>query len=448
MATHMSRKERKTPMSRDEPRTTFDRAFAKALREQLTRRRFRRQAGRGGLYAGGALSLPAILAACGIGPSASPSAAGSAAPTRSPVGGGEPAGTLNFANWELYIDPDENEDTTKSPTLLEFTDETDIAVNYVDAAIIGNNEFFAQIQPDLDAGNPTGWDLIVMTDWMIGNMIRLGYLESFDVAAHVPNFVANAADKYKNPSYDANNLHSVPWQSGITGIGVNPALVDEEITSLSQLFDPAFIQKYDGQIGMFSEMRDSMSLALLYNGVIPKDATLEDVEQAKATLLAQRPHVRDYFGQEYIDPLANGNLAITMAWSGDVFQLQFDNPDLQFVVPEEGGMLWVDNMAIPLNAEHPNDALAMMDWVYQPRIAAQIAEYVNYICPVPEAQDVIRQHAADAGNAEDRAYYEAVAESPLVFPTDDMLALVHSYKVIDEDEERQWNQHFDEVMQG
>jgi spermidine/putrescine transport system substrate-binding protein len=191
-----------------------------------------------------------------------------------------------------------------------------------------------------------------------------------------------------------------------------------------------------------------MSLALLYNGVTPKDATLEDVEQAKATLLAQRPHVRDYFGQEYIDPLANGNLAITMAWSGDVFQLQFDNPDLQFVVPEEGGMLWVDNMAIPLNAEHPNDALAMMDFVYRPEIAAQIAEYVNYICPVPAAQDVIRQHAAEADNAEDRDYLEAVAESPLVFPTEDMLTRLHSYKVIDEDEERQWNQQFDEVMQG
>jgi spermidine/putrescine transport system substrate-binding protein len=435
-------------MSSDQQRANFDRAIARALRGRYSRRAFLGKAGRGGIYAGAALSVSSILAACGIGPSGSPSGSGSAAPTRSPVGGGEPAGMLDFANWELYIDPDENEDTTKSPTLLQFTDETDIEVNYVDAAIIGNNEFFAQIQPDLEAGNPTEWDLIVMTDWMIGNMIRLGYLEHFDVAAHVPNFVANAADKYKNPSYDPNNLHSVPWQSGITGIGVNPALVEEEITSLSQLFDPAFIEKYNGQIGMFTEMRDSMSLALLYNGVTPKDATLEDVEQAKATLLAQRPHVRDYFGQEYIDPLANGNLAITMAWSGDVFQLQFDNPDLQFVVPEEGGMLWVDNMAIPLNAEHPNDALAMMDFVYRPEIAAQIAEYVNYICPVPAAQDVIRQHAAEADNAEDRDYLEAVAESPLVFPTEDMLTRLHSYKVIDEDEERQWNQQFDEVMQG
>jgi spermidine/putrescine transport system substrate-binding protein len=158
--------------------------------------------------------------------------------------------------------------------------------------------------------------------------------------------------------------------------------------------------------------------------------------------------VRGYYGNEYATDLANGSLAITMAWSGDVFQLQFDNPDLRFVVPEEGAILWVDNMAIPLNAEHPNDALAMMDYVYRPEVAAQIAEYVNYIVPVPAAQDIIRQHAAEAESDEDREYLEAVAESPLVFPTEDMLSKLYSYKVIDEEEEREWNELFQEVTQG
>jgi len=435
----------------DVQRTRLERAIARALRdERISRRRFLRQAGRGGLYAGGALSLPAILAACGIGPSGSPAAGASGAQataTPSPVGGGEPSGTLIFANWELYIDPGAGDDPQKSPTLAAFKDEIGVDTTYTEN-ILDNQSFFATIQPDLEAGNPTGYDIIVMTDWMIGNMIRLGYLERMDVARDVPNFLANAADKYKDPSYDPSNLHSVPWQSGITGIAYNPALVDEEITSMAQLLDPAMIEKYSGQIGMFTEMRDSMSFALLHNGVNPEEATLADAEAARDTLLAQAPHVRDYYGNEYTDPFTRENLAITMAWSGDVFQMKFDNPDLQFVVPEEGAVLWVDNMCIPKGAEHPNDALAMMDYVYRPEVAAQMTEWINYICPVPAAQDIIRQHAAEAESAEDREYLEAVAESELVFPTEDMLSRLHSYKVLDEEEERQWNELFDEVRQG
>ena len=428
------------PMS-DEQRTRLERAITRAIRQdRISRRQFLRKAGRGGVYAGAALSLPAILAACGIGPGASPSATAS----RAPVGGGDPSGTLNFANWPLYIDQD---DDGNSPTLQQFTEATSIDVEYTEN-IEDNQSFFGLVQPDLQEGNPTGYDIIVMTDWMIGNMIGLGYLEQIDVARDVPNFVANAADKYKNPSYDPNNAHTVPWQSGLTGIGYNPALVDEEITSMSQLLDPAKIEKYTGKIGMFTEMRDSMSFALLNNGVIPKDATMDDVEAAQQTLLAQAPHVRGYYGNEYAQGLADGSLAITMAWSGDVFQLQFDNPDLKFVVPDEGAILWVDNMAIPLNAEHPNDALAMMNYVYDPEVAAQIAEYVNFIVPVPAAQDIIRGHAAEAETDEDREYLEAVAESPLVFPTEEILGRLYSYKVIDEAEERAWNELFQVVTEG
>jgi spermidine/putrescine transport system substrate-binding protein len=433
----------------EEQRTRLEQAISRALQQdRYSRRNFLRKAGRGGLYAGGALSLPAILAACGISASGSPSSSAIAGqPTATPVGGGEPSGELIFANWELYIDPGKNDDPQKSPTLAAFKDKTGISTTYTEN-ILDNQSFFANIQPDLEAGNPTGYDIIVMTDWMIGNMVRLGYLEQIDVARDVPNFGANAATKYQNPSYDPNNLHSVPWQSGITGIAYNPALVDEEITSMAQLLDPALIEKYSGQIGMFVEMRDSMSFAMLYNEVNPEDATLADAEAARDTLLLQAPHVRKYYGNEYTDPFSNGNLAITMAWSGDVFQLQFDNPDLKFVVPEEGAILWVDNMCIPKAATHPNDALAMMDYVYDPAAAAQMTEWINYICPVPAAKDIILQHAEEAGPGEDRDYLEAVANSELVFPTDEMLARLHSYTVLDEEQERQWNELFQEVTQG
>jgi spermidine/putrescine transport system substrate-binding protein len=400
----------------------------------------------------------ALLAACGIEPQDSPidgggtsvppaTGGGEPSPSVTAVGGGEPEDELQFANWPLYIDQD---DEGNSPTLQQFEDATGVDVTYSEA-IEDNTSFFGTIQPVLAAGDDTGYDIIVITDWMVGNMIRLGYLEPIDVERDVANFLENAGEKYLDRSYDPGNQYSVPWQSGITGIGYNPALVDEEITSWGQLLDPAFIEKYCGQIGMFVDARDAISSALLYNGVVPTESTTEDVEAAQQVLLDQAPCVRDYYGNEYGQGLADGSLAITMAWSGDVFQLQFDNPDLRFVVPEEGGILWTDNMAIPKGAQHPNAALAMMDFVFDPEIAAQIAEYVNFITPVPGAQEIISRHADDAeadGDQETADYLRAVADSPLVFPTQDMLDRVYSYKVLDEEEERMWNELFDEVIAG
>lgn len=420
----------------------IERAIARAFNGgRLSRRVFLRRAGKGVVVAGSALTLQSILAACGIGPGASGSASPSGAAL---VGGGEPAGELIFANWPLYIDVDD--ESGESPTLQQFTEDSGIEVDYQEA-IQENTEFFGTIQPALEAGQDTGWDMIVVTDWMIGKMIALGYLEAFDVAASVPNFVANAADKYKNPSYDPDNRHSVPWQSGITGIAYNPELTGREITGFADLLDPEF----EGRIGMYSDSRDSLSLALLHNGVIPADATEDDVRAAADVLREQAPLVRGYYGNEYAQELASGSLAVTMAWSGDVFQLQFDNPDLQFVVPEAGGILWVDNMAIPKNAQHPNDALAFMDFVYQPEIAAQITEWVNYICPVPAAQEIIRTHAQEAVDADDQEtadYLTSVADSELVFPSEEMLANLHSYKVLSEEEETLWNELMQEITQG
>lgn len=427
---------------RDE--TSLERAIRRAMRPHpMSRRAFLRQTGRGAVVAGSALTLPALLAACGIGPAGGGSGA-SAGASAGMVGGGEPTGTLVFANWPLYIDQDE--ETGESPTLTQFEEETGIAVDYQET-IQDNQEFFGTIQPALSNGQDTGWDLIVPTDWMAGKMIGLGFLEQFDVDASIPNFVANAAEQYKDPSHDPGNRHSVPYQSGFTGIAYNPELTGREITGFGDLLDPAF----SGRIGMFSEARDTVSLALLYNGVVPAESTEDDVRAAIAVLEEQAPLVRGYYGNEYAQELATGSLAVTMAWSGDVFQLQLDNPDLRFIVPEDGGILFVDQMVIPKGAQHPNDALAFMDFVFRPEIAAQIAEYVNFICPVPAAQEIIRTHAqeaADAGDQETADYLTSVAESELVFPSEEMLSQVHSYKVLSEEEEELWNSLFQEITQG
>ncbi len=202
---------------------------------------------------------------------------------------------------------------------------------------------------------------------------------------------------------------------------------------------------------MLTEMRDTMNLTLMGLGIDPLTATVEDAEKAQQKLLEQRDAgiVRAYYGNEYADALAKGDLAITIAWSGDIFQLQLSgSPQLRFVVPEEGGVIWVDNMAIPVGAEHPIDAHEWMNFYYRPDVAAMVAEWVNFITPVPETRDLILQHAAEAETDEDREYLENLADSPLVFPTPEMEARVSSYKDLEEEEEEIWNDLFNEVIQG
>ena len=415
---------------RDEARAQIEKLLQQApqRRGHITRRDLLRRMGIGA----GALSASAILAACGVsGTDDEPS--GGATETEGPsLAGQDPAGELAFANWPLYIDRAQG----KRPTIEDFQKATDIQVTYKEV-IDDNESFFGTIREPLANGQATDWDLIVVTDWLIAKMIRLGYLEQLDHEL-LKNFEANAGQVYKDPSYDPGNRHSVPWQSGITGIGYNPKLTKREITKFEDLFDPAF----EGKVGMMTEMRDTMNLTLLGLGVDPQNATERDAEAAAQKLTEQRESgiVRDYYGNNYADALAREDLWVTMAWSGDVFQLQFDNPDLQFVVPEEGGILWVDNMAIPKGAEHPVDAHMFMDYVYDPEAAAQIAAWVNYICPVPAAQDILKE-------AKDK-YTQTVANSPLVFPTPEMEAKLHHYKDLDEEEEEVWNELFGAVIQG
>lgn len=400
--------------------------------DDLSRRQLLRRIGVG---SGAALSLSAFLAACGVGGENEPDAGATDTP-RNELTTTESVGAFVFANWPLYIDKAKG----RRPTIDDFTKATGIEVDYKEV-IEDNESFFGAVREQLSNDQSIGYDIIVVTDWLIAKMARLGYLEELDLSK-IPNFSQNAGAIYQDPSFDPGNKYSVPWQSGITGIGYNPKLTGREITSFDDLFDPAF----EGKVGMFKEMRDTMNLALLGLGIDPGSATLADAEAAQAKLLEQRDQgiVRQYYGNEYADALVREDLWITMAWSGDVFQLQFDKPELEFVVPEEGGILWVDNMAIPDEAEAPIDAMEFMNFVYQPETAAQITAWVNYICPVPEAQEILRQQAEDG----DDDYLRSVAESPLVFPTPEMEARLSSYRNLDEEEETAWNDLFNAVIQG
>lgn len=373
-----------------------------------------------------------LLASCGV--SAPKKTRASVAPLPPKTG------ALSVANWPLYIDADVK--TKGHPTVEQFQRETGTAVRYKEA-IDDTETFFGTLREPLAAGKPTGWDIAVLSDWILARMIRLDYVEPLHLDA-IPNFTANAAAAYKNPSYDPGSAHSIPWQAGITGIAYNPKLTGRAIDSVADLFDPAF----RGKVGMFSEMLDSMCLTLLLLGVEPARATQADAKAARDKIAAQRKAgiVRNFYGQEYGDALANGDLALTIAWSGDIFQLQESNPELRFVVPKEGGILWTDTMIIPKGAANIAEAHAWMNFYYRPEIAARVTESVQYVSTVPASRAIILADA-EARPAE-RAALQRLANSDLLYPDDASLARLHRYPGLSEDDEKAWNQMFQEATQG
>ena len=386
----------------------------------------RREALRRGGRLGAGVALGSLLAACGV--------SGTAERTESDPDATLPplAKELLIAQWPLYID---------KKTVSNFEKSSGIDVTYKEV-INDNAEFFATIREPLAAGQQVEWDLITLSDWLVAKMSRLGFLETFDHSL-LPNVTKHMGEEFRNPPYDPGNKHSIPWQGGITGVAYNRELVGRELTTFEDLWDPAL----EGHVGMMTEMVDTMSLTMLMQGVDLANAAVEDAEAAAAKLIEQREAgiVRSYYGNDYLEPLARGDLWASMAWSGDIFWLAQDEPDVTFYVPEEGGVLWATPMEIPRGAAHPRDAHAFMDYVYDPEVAADITSWVGYITPVPEVQEVLLERAK---SAKDPSFLKSLASSPYVFPTEEMKANVHSYKVLSEEEETAYNELFSEVVQG
>ncbi|MEU9701805.1 extracellular solute-binding protein [Streptomyces sp. NPDC047981] len=314
---------------------------------------------------------------------------------------------LDFANWPLYIDTDD-EDTSKRPTLDAFAERSGISVRYTEE-INDNDEFFGKISPALMNHQETGRDLIVMSDWMAARFVRLGWVQEMDRAAQ-PNIGRYLDPQLRSPAFDEGRLHTVPWQSGITGIAYNRKKLGRELRSVKQLWDADL----RGKVTLLSGLDESFALLMQGNGVDVTRWTADDFhtvcEQIEA-LVAKR-HIRRFTGNDYIKDLSTGDVLACQAYSGDVIQLQADNPDIEFVVPEEGAELWAESLMIPNLAQHKTNAEKLVDYYYEPEVAAELAAWVNYVCPVPAARDVL----ADSDDEE----LAALAEDPLIFPDDAM----------------------------
>ncbi|HZS94714.1 MAG TPA: spermidine/putrescine ABC transporter substrate-binding protein [Chloroflexota bacterium] len=394
----------------------------------------------------GSLSLASLLAACGTGGASGTSGSGATAVGSTAWWDKQKKGsTLSFANWPLYIDKTQKNGRTDHPSLDKFTNATGIKVHYQEV-IQSYESFFGKIRPSLAAGQSIGYDLIIMgyPKWL-GLMIQLGYLVPLD-HAKLPNFNKNAASFAKNPFYDPGNRYSVPWQTGLTAIGYNPKLTGRPITSLQDLMDPAF----RGKIGMFGDITDMPNTALLAVGVNPTKATVSDWHKAANWLQRQKNAglVRQYYDQDYIDALTKGDVWLSMAYSGDIYQANLSGAHLEFVVPKEGALLWADCMCIPKHASNPLGALDLMDFVYKPDIAAMITEYIDYITPVATAKQAILKNAAQASSLSEKKSLRSLASSELVFPTKADSAKFHFYANVPNSKQQEWNNLFEPIYQS
>ncbi|MER7761991.1 spermidine/putrescine ABC transporter substrate-binding protein [Streptomyces sp. NPDC097619] len=349
----------------------------------------------------GAAALPTALAGCGVPAAYVPedrrTAADRSARDR----------TLAFANWPLYIDTDD-EDETRRPTLESFTESTGISVRYTEE-INDNDEFFGKVGPALMNHQDTGRDLLVVSDWMAARFVRLGWAQRMDRTAQ-PHVARHLDPQLRGPAFDDGRLHTVPWQCGITGIAYNRKALGRELRSTADLWRPELA----GRVTLLSGLDESFALLMQGDGVDVTRWTEADFHRMcdRVEDLVRRKHIRRFTGNDYIKDLSTGDVLACQAYSGDVIQLQADNPDIEFVVPEEGAELWAESMLVPNLARHKANAEALIDHYYRPEVAAELAAWVNYVCPVPAARDIL----ADSDDEETAA----LAEDPLIFPDDAM----------------------------
>ena len=358
---------------------------------------------RSGLVGAGALSMPALLAACGGG-----------------GGGDSEAMSLMFENWPLYIDEE---------TVALFKTASGINFKYTEA-YNDNNEYFAKVQPSLAAGKTIDPDIVAPTFWMAARWIQLGWAQKINMA-NIPNS-KNLRDDLANPSWDAKNEYQMPWQTGIAGIAYNAKTTGRELKSVADLFDPAF----KGKIGMLTEMRDTLGLVLMSEGKsLDNIKTFDDAASAfdKIEKAKKDGQIRAFTGNDYTDDLSSGNFAACVAWSGDVLQLSKDNPDVKFYVPEEGGTSWYDTMLWVAGSENGSAVEKWMDYVYDPVNAARITASVQYISPVKGVQDELSNMGGDAA---------ALAEDALLFPDAATISRLQSWGALSEEEEAKFDERF------
>jgi len=358
----------------------------------------------------GALGGAALLSSCGSGGDEAASTTGS----------------VRWGNWPLYLDYDE--ETQLYPTLEAFTESTGIAAEYFED-YNDNDEFFGKVQAQLKLKEDIGYDIVTPTDWMAARWIRLGYTQKFD-KTNIPN-AGNILDTLASPSFDPMREQSLTWQGIMGGFGWNVEKNPKGIRTLDDLFSPA----NKGKIVVLSEMRDTVGIILRDQGVDLTTVT-EDQFMTAVEYLEKRiadGWIRGVKGNEYAEDLTAGDATAVIGWSGDMFILKSENEGkFDFAIPESGGTISGDNLMIPYTAtaEAKASAEKLINWYYDPAIAAEVAAYVNYVTPVKGAQ------------AEMEKIDPALAASEFIFPTEKTMANLSVFRSLTPTEETTWTEAF------
>ena len=360
-------------------------------------------AGAGGLGAAG------LLAACGGGSDSADS-----------------ANSVRWGNWPLYLDYDE--ETKKYPTLDKFTEATGIKAEYFED-YNDNDEFYGKVQAQLKLGEDIGYDVVTPTDWMAARWIRLGYTQKFD-AANIPN-KSNILDSLASPSFDPNREQSLTWQGIMAGFGWNTEKNPKGIRTIDELFAP----QNKGKIVVLSEMRDTIGIILRSQGVDLQTVT-EDQFMNAVDFMEKKiadGWIRGVKGNEYAEDLTSGDATAVIGWSGDMFILKAENEGkFDFALPDSGGTISGDNLMIPstASAEGKANAEKLINFYYDPAIAAEVAAYVNYVCPVKGAQEEMEKIDPE------------LAASPFIFPDATMSSKLSVFRSLTPAEETTWGEAF------
>ncbi|MET0589857.1 MAG: spermidine/putrescine ABC transporter substrate-binding protein [Naasia sp.] len=380
------------------------------------------QMGRRGFLAGAGASAAALaLAACSTGTEAPPEAAADESASDK---------TLNWANWPAYIDEDES---GAYPTLVAFEEQTGISVNYL-VDIDDNNTYYAKIRDQLALGQDVGADLACLTDWMVARLIRFGFVQEFDESA-IPN-KSNLVSTLTDPDFDPGRTRSLPWQGGFGGICWNKEAFPQGLRSVSDLWNP----ELKGRVGVLSEMRDTIGLLMLENGVDITGEWGSDEFQTAMDTFSEKVsdgQIAAIKGNSYLEDLASENTLAAICWSGDISVLNAESGDKwEFMIPEAGGTFWNDNFVIPIGSPRKANAEALMNYYYEPEVAAQVAAWVNYVTPVEGAQE-----AAAAIDPE-------LAANQQIFPDATTLSTVHTFRSLTAQEETEFQAEFQKVLLG
>lgn len=341
--------------------------------------------------------------------------------------------TLNWSNWPFYIDED---DDGNYPTLDRFQEQTGIAVNYM-VDYDDNNTYYAKVRDQLQLGQDIGADIVVPTEWMAARWGQMGFVQELN-EANVPNKV-NVVDSLANPDWDPGRKKSLPWQGGFAGLAYNVDKVGE-IRTVEDLWAP----ELKGRVVVLSEMRDTVGILMMANGVdISSDWGANEFNKALDVLREQveAGQIRNVRGNSYTEDLVNEDALVAIGWSGDITLINYENgyddgEKWKFVFPESGATIWNDTMVVPIGSPRKANAEALMNYYYEPEVAAEVAAWVNYVTPVKGAFEAAMDIDPD------------LAENKLIFPDAATLAQAKAFRTLSSDEDNEFQAAFQAIALG